>query len=103
RREWIVKPKPGWASLLIDGSATMEEDVPTYKRFQQLREEDPDAEYTFVTGSDAVTPNSLGVFPIDTWQEAHLLRQDNILIVPRWGFAQPGDIELPKNMKWLNI
>ena len=100
--KWVTKPLRGWASLLIDCSATMAEDIPTYLRFQMLRQDYPDADICFVTGSDALTvdPEKGGPMPIMNWQRADLLKNEKILFIPRKGFVLPGDLPLLPFPKW---
>lgn len=101
-QSWIHRPRSGWAKLMLNLDATMKDDVPTATRFAQIRDKYPQAEVSFITGSDAVTPDATGIFPLQNWfQYQEVLSQERILIVPRAGFARPGEIELPQGIQWL--
>jgi nicotinic acid mononucleotide adenylyltransferase len=122
-QSWVYRPRPGWAKLLLDLAATMAADVPTATRFYLLQEQYKDAEITFVTGSDGVTPGKDGILPIQTWNnyypdpnseqctainpltgeeiEIIPLNQHQIKIIPRQGFVIPGQVDLPDHISWL--
>jgi len=100
-QEWIYAPEPRHAKLMLDLSATMLPDVPTSERFRRLHYYYPGAELFFITGSDAVTPTN-GVLPIEKWHRYYAeLCNEQILIVPRSGFALPQEIKLPPNLQWI--
>jgi nicotinic acid mononucleotide adenylyltransferase len=101
-QDWLCRPLPGWSKLFLDMSDTMNVEIPTAHRFEQLRRDYPGAEIRFVTGSDAVTPDAEGRLPITKWVEYEAkLSKETVLIVPRQGFALPNEIELPTHCQWL--
>lgn len=97
--KWIFAPNPGWARLMLNLSATMMEDVPTGLRYQELRDQYPNSVIHFITGSDSITPDKEGVIPITQWKKQKALRKVPIRIIPRMGFALPGDVQFPKKFK----
>lgn len=97
--KWLYAPRR-YAKLELNFSAVYGEDISTIERFEELTDRYPDSEITFFTGSDCVTPAENGNLPILMWNEAAQLLDRNILILPRPGYAQPGQVVLPAPLKW---
>lgn len=98
--ESMYAPKPGWAPFSLDASAAMTKDIPTAIRFSQLEEQFPGADITCVNGSDWITPKD-GRLPIESWDFYDTtLCKKKLQFIPRAGFLQPGEMELPPHMSW---
>jgi len=93
-QELIFDPPPGHARLLLDHAPSMGEEEPTALRMAGFAELYPGDTHTFVTGSDAITPDLNGNLPIHRWRYQRWLRTTPILIIPRAGFAQPSDLNI---------
>lgn len=101
----ICNPRDGGCPMLINVSDVYGEDTPTYQRLIAIREnyrrQGITAHVTFFTGADSVTPNTQGRLPIEEWYYSPELIKESLLIVSRPGFAQPDDVVLPDNIRWL--
>lgn len=104
-QDWFTNPTDGGCILQINVADVYHDDIPTYLRMLSIREyyrrKGIEAEVTFFTGSDAVTPESDGRLAIEHWAYAPELLKQPILILPRKGFAQQGDVKLPNTVIWM--
>jgi len=79
------------------------ENTPTIEWLERLREEYPDAEITWYTGVDSVVPRSEfgGECEIEHyWVRGQELMSDwPFLIIPRPGYEDPRNLNLPKQFK----
>ena len=101
--EWLYSPPQGWCQLIIDPTNVTSKETLTAKRFELLEEKY--LEVGFVTGSDVLTEEGDGIMPILKWDNPGYLKTKPIWVIPRSGFAQPSDVQLPAgwNIRWFPI